>query len=281
MKKFTSKLLLLLLLTSGVIFAQEQKTNGAETSDEAAKEAAVMALAKATQNPVADMSTVPVQFNYYTGGGLGHETMSITNVQPVLPLKINENWNLIFRTIVPIVSLPSAGDERIKGIADIQEQIFLSPMKTKKVVWGFGPTISLPTATAAPLSTGQFAMGPSVVALAMPGKWVVGAVVNNLWKIAGNDDTTPINSFFAQPFINYNLKLGWSISTSPAITANWQAESGDQWTVPIGLGISKVAKVGNQPISILMQYYHNAIRPDTAGEDQVRLQVAFLFPNKK
>ena len=158
MKNTNLKLVLGLLLISSFIYAQEEKP----ATPTAAQEQ-MMALAKASQNPVADMNTIPVQFNWYSGGGLGAETMSVTNIQPVLPMPISADWNLVSRTIVPVISLPTAGGERSKGIADIQEQIFLSPTKPGKLIWGVGPVLSLPTATISELSTGQFAVGPSLV----------------------------------------------------------------------------------------------------------------------
>jgi hypothetical protein len=110
---------------------------------------------------------------------------------------------------------------------------------------------------------------------------VVGGVASQLWRIAGSTDTDPINSFFVQPFINYNLKRGWAISTAPAITANWDAESGQVWTVPLGLGVSKVTSIGKQPMSVALQYYHNVQRPDAAGADLVRMQFSLLYPKGK
>jgi hypothetical protein len=272
--KNLNKLTFIFVLFFGFsLFAQEEKPAAPTATQEA-----MLALAKASQNPVADMTSIPLQFNWYSGGGLGTETMSITNLQPVIPMPISDKWNVVSRTIVPIVSMPSAGGERSKGIADIQEQIFFSPSQPKKLIWGFGPILSLPTATVSELTTGQFGIGPSAVLLVMPGKFVLGGVINNLFRFAGNDETTPINNFFAQPFINYNLKKGWALATAPAITANWEAESDQQWTVPVGMGITKIAMIGKQALSVSMQYYHNAIRPDNAGADLVRMQVAFLFP---
>jgi hypothetical protein len=236
------------------------------------------ALAKQTQNPVADLVTVPVQFNWYTGGGLGDETMQVINVQPVLPLSLDDEWNLVSRTVVPIVNAPLAFGERSTGIGDIQEQMYLTKTKPGKVIWGFGPILSFPTATNDVLTTGQFALGVDFVILTMPGKWVIGAIANNMWRIAGGDNTAAINAFFVQPFVNFNLKKGWAISTSPSITANWNAPSGQEWTVPIGLGVSKVDRIGKQPVNLSLQYYHNVVRPDNAGADVVRMVVALLYP---
>ncbi|HRZ09242.1 MAG TPA: hypothetical protein P5319_05050 [Gemmatimonadales bacterium] len=249
-----------------------------QTETAAEVNARAEALAKEAQNPVADMVSIPVQFNWTTGGGLGEETQQIINLQPVLPLAITDDWLLISRTIVPMVNLPGPGGERIKGIADIQQQIYLTPKHAKGVVWGVGPVFSFPTSTNVATETGQFGLGPSVVLLKVGKKWVYGLVANQLWRIAGSTETEAINTFFVQPFINYNLKRGWAISTAPAITANWDAPSGQQWTVPIGIGVSKVTRVGRQPLNVVLQYFHNVERPDAAGADLVRMQFTLLYP---
>lgn len=238
----------------------------------------MLELAKASQNPVANMNSVPFQFNFYTGGGLGDQTMSQTLIQPVLPLALSKNWNIVSRTIVPVVSSPLPNGERAKGIGDIQEQIFFSNTNKHKVITGFGPVFSFPTSTNEAWATGQFAVGPALVVLTMPGKWVIGAVANNLWRFAGSHTTAAISQFFIQPFINYNLKRGWTVGTAPSITANWSAVKGQQWTVPLGLLVSKITVVGKQPISIGLQYYNNVERPDGFGSNQVRMVATFLFP---
>lgn len=246
-----------------------------------AQESPMEELAKASQNPVADMNSVPFQFNWISGGGFGNQALYQLLVQPVLPMAISKNWNIVSRTIVPVVSTPpSTNGTRAKGIGDIQEQIFFSQSHPGKVIWGFGIDLSFPTATNESLVSGQFAAGPAFVVLAMPGHWVLGAITNNIWRYAGSTSTTAISSFFIQPFINYNLKRGWTLSTAPSITSNWNAETGQQWTVPVGIGVSKITLVGKQPLSVGMQYYHNVVRPDAYGSDQLRMVVSFLFPKK-
>lgn len=265
------------LLAAGlpaVVVAQEP------TRPETAAElnARAEALAKQTQNPVADLVTIPFQFNWNTGGGLGDETMQVINIQPVLPLALDDDWLVVSRTVVPLVNVPLASGARSTGIGDIQEQMFFTSAKPGKVIWGFGPIFSFPTATNDVLTTGQFALGPDFVVLTMPGKWVLGALVNQLWRIGGSENTTAINSFFVQPFINYNLRRGWALSTSPSITADWNAPSGQEWTVPLGMGVSKVSMIGKQPVNLSLQYYHNVVRPDNGPADVVRMVFALLYP---
>lgn len=262
---------LLALSLPGLLAAQAEPTK-------AEMEAKAEALAKAAQNPVANMNSIPVQFNWSTGGGLGDETQSVINVQPVLPLPIDDDWLLISRTVVPFVSVPAGGIDRVTGIADIQEQLYFTPTKSKGVTWGLGPIFSFPTATNAAVSTGQYALGPTFVVLKIGKKWVYGGLVNQLWRIAGSEETDAINSMFIQPFINYNLKKGWALSMAPAITANWDAESDQVWTVPLGMGVSKITMVGKQPMNIAIQYYANVVRPDNAGSSMIRMQFTLMYP---
>lgn len=174
----------------------------------------------------------------------------LLNVEPVVPLPIGERWLVISRTIVPFVSipqpsvrlaLPSGGDSIVfthasTGIGDIQEQLYFTKAKPGKITWGLGPVFSFPTATSVAARTGQWGLGPTAVALVMPGPWVIGMLANNIWRIGGDAHGHVLNSFTIQPFINYNLPRAWAISTSPVITSNWSAPRGQRWTVPIGAG---------------------------------------------
>jgi len=259
------------LLVCGVAWAQSAAPEGHDLSS----------LAKQAQNPVADLNTIPFQWNFQSGGGLGSHSMMVCNVMPVLPLKLNDKWLVVSRTIIPLVDMPGVGDERFKGLADIQQQFYFSPTGGGGITWGAGPIFSFPTSNQAATETGQYAMGATGVALKIGKRWVYGGLVNNLWKVAGSDATPSINAFLFQPFINLNLSGGWAISTVPGITANWEAESGQQWTVPLGLGFSKVTVVGKTPINVMLQYYGNAVRPDGAPSGLVRMQVNLMFPVAK
>ena len=278
----------LLIYSAGVCRAQGE-TDSAKAVRHS-KEASD--LAKAAQNPVANMVSLPLQYNYYTGGGLGSTSEMILNLQPVLPLEINKEWLLISRTIVPFtsvplplsvpasVSLPPALSDtaRSTGIADIQEQTYFTAAKPGKITWGIGPIFSFPTATNNVVRTGQWGLGPTAVALVMPGPWVIGTLVNNIWRVGGDDHGATLNAFTLQPFINLNLPHAWAISTAPLMTSNWSAPRGQRWTVPLGGGVSKIAHIGDQPMNFLLQYYHNVNHPRIAGRNSVRLEAAALWP---
>jgi hypothetical protein len=273
MTRTTLGALVALLLACGVARAQDSTL--AQSGQD------LSALAKDSQNPIANLNTIPLQWNFYSGGGLGAQSMSILNVQPILPLPINANWLLVSRTVIPFVNIPGASGQRYQGIADIQEQFYFSPTGEAALIWGAGPIFSFPTSNQPATQTGQYAMGATAVALKIGKTWVYGVLANNLWKIGGSDGTTSINSFFVQPFVNYNLPGGWAISSVPAITANWSADSGQQWTVPVGLGFSKVTVVARIPMNVMLQYYGNAVRPDDAPTSVVRMQVNLMFPRGK
>lgn len=265
----------LIIAPTGVSRAQGE-TDSAKTVRHTAAEAK---LAKAAQNPVANMVSLPLQYNYTSGGGLGSNTAMILNVQPVLPLPIDKRWLIVSRTVVPFVSVPlPSGIQESGGIADIQEQAYFTESKPGKITWAVGPILSFPTATNIAVRTGQWGLGPTAVVLGMPGPWVIGTLVNNIWRIGGVRHGDVLNTFTVQPFINLNLPLAWAISTAPLITSNWSAPSDQRWTVPIGVGVSKVTHVVEQPLNLEMQYYHNVNHPRLAGSDEVRLEVAALWP---
>ena len=197
-------------------------------------------LAKETQNPVANLISVPFQNNFNFGIGSNEATQWICNVQPVIPVPLNKDWNLITRTIMPIINQPSpaTGIPSAFGLGDINPSLFLSPANSGKLIWGAGPTLTFPTATASVLGDGKWQAGPSLVLLTMPGHWVIGALANNQWSYAGWGKNN-VNALLVQPFINYNFPDGWYVASSPIITANWVAASDNRWTLPIGGGSAK------------------------------------------
>jgi hypothetical protein len=173
-------------------------------------------LAKKTQNPVADLISVPFQNNWNFNAGFHHNKMIyVLNVQPVIPINLSDEWNLITRIIMPIINQPSlfptlggvVPSTTGTGFGDFNPTFFLSPAKPGELIWGVGPTITLPTATDRDLGTGKWSMGPAGVALTMQGHWVFGALMNNQWSFAGWGDK-PVNAMLLQWFVNYNLPDG-------------------------------------------------------------------------
>jgi hypothetical protein len=263
----------------------------AEPQQPSKQEASEEDLVMQTQNPVANLTSVPLQNNFNFGTGSKNRTVYVGNVQPVIPIKLGDDWNLITRTIMPIINQPSLfpGTSSATGLGDINPTFFFSPAKSGELIWGVGPTFTLPTATDSLLGSGKFSMGPAAVALTMQGHWVVGALANNQWSVAGWGKQN-VNAFLLQPFVNYNLPDGWYLLTAPIMTANWAAnKAGDIWTVPLGGGVGKLFKLGQilpleghaiakLPINTQLQAFGNVHRPEFGSEWQLRFQVQLLFP---
>jgi len=251
-------------------------------------------LAKQTQNPLANLISLPLQNNFDFKDGPHERTRYTLNIQPVVPFKLTEKWNLITRTIFPLRYQPDITQSTggVFGIADTTFTAFLSPKASGKFIWGVGPVLLLPTATDDSLGTGKWGAGPSIVALITPDPWVIGFVASNVWSFAGDSDRDKVNFFTFQYFINYNLPNGWYLTSAPINTANWEAEDGNKWTIPVGGGGGKVVRIGKLPVNIQAQVFYNVERielstseplpeplPDaTAADWQLRLQMQFLFP---
>ncbi|MHC4266000.1 MAG: neuromedin U [Planctomycetota bacterium] len=240
-------------------------------------------LAKQTQNPVADLISLPFQNNTNFEVGPENKTQNILNIQPVIPFNLNEEWNLITRTIVPVIYQPemSPGDGYNFGLGDTSFTAFLSPRNSEGLIWGLGPAFQLPTHTDNALGSEKWGAGPSVVILKMEGPWVYGGLINNIWSFAGDSSDPEVNKMLIQQILNYNLENGWYLTSSPIITANWKADSNNQWTIPVGGGIGRVFKVGKQPINMQMQSFYNVETPENGADWQLRFQVQLLFPKKK
>ena len=248
-----------------------------EATPEAAQEAQTEALAAEAQNPVSNLISVPFQYNLTPGIGPNEDkTLSLLNIQPVVPFALSPDLTLVTRTILPVLSQPTATSNQ-NGIGDLNPSFFLVPKGRGAWTFGFGPTLVLPTASDSSLGRGKWSAGPAAVAVYSKGPWVAGALVNNIWSFAGNSDRSSVSAFLLQPFINYNLRHGWYLVTAPIITANWLAE-GEQWLVPVGGGVGRLFRIGKQPINASLQAYANVVKPDVFGDVTIRAQIQFLFP---
>lgn len=257
----------------------------------AQQEALRLAVIKTSQNPVGNITVVPFQNNFNYGYGPYTRLQYNLNVQPVVPIMLSQNLNLIARTIFPILNQPSAlppgacvtptGCPSTFGIGDTQEQLFFGP-KTKPgaLIWAVGPIFQFPTGSPSALTTGRWAAGPDAVALVMPGKWVMGALVTQLWSFAGPATGRNVNAFLLQPFVNYNLNHGWALSTAPIVTANWTAAQ-SKWAVPVGGGIANTFKDGDQLMQLSVQYYTWIARPLASPQTDLKITWSLLWPVKR
>jgi hypothetical protein len=288
-----SALALLLVVSAANAAAQGSNAQEAQESPEQAKAEAQKPdtkatpgdLAKAVQNPVASLISVPVQnITDFNIGPFQRDRNAVLQFQPVIPMQLSENWNLITRTIGAILYQPdiTQSQQGTFGLNDINPSFFLSPAKPGKLIWGAGPTFLLPTATDDVLGAGKFSIGPAVVGLVQPGKWTLGILVSNLFSVAGPSGRPDVNSMTLQYFVNYNLNKGYYLTSQPIITTNWNAPSSNVWLTPIGGGIGRIMKLGPQPVNVSIQAYGNVKRPDVLPSPtwQLKFQIAFLYPKR-
>ncbi len=238
-------------------------------------------LAKIAQNPVGNLISVPFQNNLNLNTGPYQKSQDILNIQPVVPIDVNEDWNIITRTILPVISMPplSPYQGRTTGIGDVQITAFLSPAKPGAWIWGVGAITQQPTHSDPLLGNNNSGYGPSFVVLHLEkgSPWVYGALMNNIWS--SNNSTSPsYNNGLLQPFLNYNFKSGLYLTSSPIMTVNWQAKGPNQWTVPMGGGVGKIFHFGKLPVNSQISGYYNVARPDFAPNWQIRAQIQLMFP---
>ncbi|SBT08559.1 conserved exported hypothetical protein [Candidatus Accumulibacter aalborgensis] len=252
------------------------------TAPPALAEMSAEELAKLAQNPVGNLVSVPFQNNTNLNFGPEKGTQNVLNIQPVIPVSVSDEWNVITRTIVPVVSMPSLypGDDRTNGIGDTVFTAFLSPAKPGSFIWGAGPVVQLPTNSNSELGNKNWGLGPSVVVLHLEkgDPWVYGVLVNNIWSLSSNKQGGSYNNGLMQPFVNYNFDSGFYITSAPIITANWKAESSQRWTVPLGGGVGKIFHFGRLPVNTQLSAYYNVVTPDNGANWQIRAQVQFMFP---
>lgn len=237
-------------------------------------------LAKQLSNPVASLISVPFQFNYDHGYGPDDGYRAVLNFQPVIPITLNEDWNLISRTILPIIHQEDiagpSGDQT--GLGDTTQSLFLSPSKPGLggIIWGVGPAFLVPTATDDLLGGGKFGVGPTAVVLKQEGPWTVGALTNHIWSVAGPSGREDISSTFLQPFVSYTTHNAWTFTLNTESTYDWVHED---WSVPINFTVGKLMRFGKQPISLTAGARYWAESPESGPEGfGLRLVVTALFP---
>ena len=268
MRAFSIKYLVpLVAAVSLQTYADMNQTNDAE-------------LAQELTNPIADLMTVPIQMTYDQNIGPNDDGWKVqTNIQPVIPFDIGENWNLLTRTIIPVVKqdevYPGAGSQF--GLGDTSLSLFFSPKKpTNGVIWGVGPIVLLPTATDDLLGADKWGVGPAGIVVAMLGSWTVGGLANHVWSVAGDSAQPDISNTFLQPFAAYTWPNAWTVSLQSESTYNWKNE---QWVVPVTAAVSKLVWFGKLPISLLggAGYWVKTTDNSPKGT-RFRLQANFVLP---
>lgn len=306
----------ILALTLGLLALA--RTGHTQESDQAAD------LAKQLSNPVASLISVPFQANQdFNIGPTGNGYKFTLNVQPVIPISLNKDWNVIVRTILPFISQhdvfyreiprfsglpdrilndipPALRDDAEKlarqlykdairnnpqnrsqdGLGDTTQSFFFSPKAPGPggIIWGLGPVFLYPTATQDLLGGEKWGVGPTFVALKQTRGWTYGALANQIWSVAGDDDRANISAMFLQPFVSYTTKMHTTVSLNTEASYNWETR---QWTVPLNLSVSQVLKIGKQPVSVSLGGRYYAEAPEGGPEWGLRLTFTLLYPTAK
>lgn len=236
-------------------------------------------LAKQLSNPISSLISVPFQFNYDSNVGPEKDGERLTlNVQPVIPFKLSDKWNLVSRTIVPIVwqddISPGSGSQ--SGLGDTVQSFFFTPTKASGIVWGVGPVFLVPTGTSDLLSGRKWGAGPTVVALKQSNGWTIGGLANHIWSVAGSDNRSDISISYANPFVSYTTKKATTFTLSADYTYDWEAKDA---VMPLNMLVSQLVKVGKQPISVGggLRYYA-LTSPASPHGLAARFSLTLLFP---
>lgn len=275
----TSLFLCTVVLTTSNLQAEElpDASQAVETSTEA-PDSDSEALAKQLANPVASLISVPFQNNWDFGIGVNDASRYTLNFQPVTPFAINDDYNLIVRTIVPIIDAesPAPGIPNASGLGDIVQTFFVSPVDKIGGDWilGVGPAFLYPSASSDFLGLDKWGAGPSVVALRQDGPWTSGILVNHLWSFAGDSQRSDVDATFLNPFLTYITDSSTTFALSPELTYDWER---DQWNAPINFVVSQLLKVGDQPIQLGLGARYYADGPAGGPEWGIRANLVLLF----
>jgi hypothetical protein len=260
------------LFVSSVAAAQQPGAAGGQSAD----------LAKQLSNPIADLVSVPFQFNWEQNVGPREQTRFLLNVQPVMPFSLNPDWNLIARVIAPLLSQPVLVEGGVPafGVSDITASFFFSPTRAVAPMFGVGPVIVLPSTAEPTLGTGKWSAGPTAVVLRQHGPWTYGALWNQVWSFSGDDSRADVNQMFLQPFLAYQATRTITVTMQSESTANWEAED-EQWTVPINVIVSKLSSFGIFPASYQFGLGGFVAHPEVGPSWKIRAAIVILLPRTR
>ena len=238
-------------------------------------------LAKKLVNPLTDMVSVPLQFNWLNNSGPAEELRTIIYFQPIIPLSISDRWNLIGRWVTPYVSNPTSFGGS-SGIGDVMAQAFFSPKSSNGFSWGIGPMFNLPTTTDPTLGLGKWSAGPAVAVMKQSGGLTVGALWNNIFSFAktGKTERPDVNMGYFQPTIAYTTQHGTTFILNTETVADWQADRADRWAVPINVVVSKLTKFGMYPMAVQVGAGYYVEKPSYGPTWQLRTTFTLLMPRK-
>jgi hypothetical protein len=233
-------------------------------------------LAKSVHNPFEDFVKLPIQSTTGFQVGHNHSAGDSVNIEPLVPVSLNADWDLIARPSLTLTYLPSPHEQF--GLEDLQTSFFLTPANATTWIWGVGPIFQFPTATRKELGTGRWSAGPTAALVYSEGPWFDAILAYQLMSFGGNRDRGSVNQTYVEPQVSYNFESGWYVDSDPPMTFDWTANAANGWTIPMGADVGKAFNVGSHAMSFQIGAYDLVKRPDSAPQWIARVSVTFLFP---
>jgi hypothetical protein len=251
----------------------------AQTSPEAS--ANQLAVNQGDPNPFTETISVPIENDFNFGVGPGGDPKDSLRLKPVFPAHFFGEWHIFQRPIVQIVAQPAPkpGEDGAFGLGDLEYQLYVSPPSTHDFIWGVGADLWFPTGTATALGSGKSSAGAAGAFRLAAGPWMVGIIATQYWSYAGDPNRSSVSQMSLQPLLFFNFPAGWYLTSSPIVTADWKAASGDVWTIPIGGGVGKHFGA-DSAMNVQAQAFYNVAEPAFAGRWQIRLVFQILLPRE-
>jgi hypothetical protein len=239
-------------------------------------------LRKIARNPFADVIRLPFEESISFDQGPFDRAPNSLQISPVFPISITPDWLLVTRVVTtapayqPNLASSTGG---VAGLGDTTVSFFVTPARTGRLIWGFGPAILIPTATNSQLGFGKWGLGPTAAVLVEPAWGSASLLVQNIWSVAGSSNRSPVNQAQFEPQFSFNLPRGWYLTSQPTIIADWTQPENNRWLVPIGGGAGRTFNIGKQAVDSNIAAYWNAVRPSNppSPEWQLSMQFTFIF----
>jgi hypothetical protein len=265
-----------ILLSAALLVLCASQASAQQTPSASPTPLSAQDLAKSTHNPFQDFFKLPILEE--TGFRIGpkHNAGESVNIEPLIPIRLNNEWDLIVQPNQSITYLPSPHEQF--GLNDLQSSFYLTPSSASEWIWGVGPIFEFPTATGKQLGTGRWSAGPTGAIVYSNGPWLNGVLAYHLMSFAGNRKRGSVNMTFIEPEVSYNLDSGWYGQINPDITYDWTAEMKDAWVLPIGADVGKAFTLGPQSMSLQVGAYNLPKHPEGGPKWIMRAQLTLLFP---
>lgn len=251
---------------------------------------------KAAQNPLIPVLSVPLEYTHH--GGAENGDVSIGSIKPIIPVSLGD-WNIINQLELNFIGTPGVVEgiaelpepypgSGVSGLGDTNLTSLFSPANSSDFYWGIGPTFVFPTDTlfgdtedhsARQLGSGKFSIGPAMMVVTQPGPWTLGFKSKQIWSVLGNDSRESVSQLILEPFANYNIGQGWYLTTDMDTIANWNSQSDNRWTVPVGAGVGKLFNLNKFAVNTKLEGYYNVVRPDLAPDWSMNFTLQFMLPN--